>query len=395
MVRILILISLFCSPSVWALSSGAHTDIRAREVGIPFQGTPGPLNAITDVAGVSVGHCTLVSGEGQLVVGKGPVRTGVTAILPTGRTYRPVFAAWSTLNGNGEMTGTTWIEESGFLEEPILLTSTHSVGAVADASIAWRRERRFHDAADELSWASLPVVAETWDGRLHDIHGSHIQREDVFAALDNAASGPVEEGNVGGGTGMVCHQFKGGIGTASRLTSNGYTVGVLVQANYGRREDLSIAGVPVGRTITGLMPEVSPSGHEGNSIIVIIGTDAPLLPHQLKRLSKRASIGLARVGGFGANSSGDLFLAFSVARPAEHRENEVQLVPMLPNDQIDPIFIGAAEATEEAIINALVAAKTMTGINGNRVHALPLDQVQEILRAHNRLALSDAAHLSQ
>jgi len=385
MVRILILVSFLLSTTASAVSPATLAGMRARDVGIPFQGQPGPLNAITDVAGVRVGHRTLVRGEGPLVVGEGPVRTGVTAILPTGRDYRPVFAAWSTLNGNGEMTGTTWIEESGFLEEPILLTSTHSVGAVADASIAWRRERRFHDATDDLGWASLPVVAETWDGRLHDIHGSHIQRDDVFAALDSAASGPVDEGNVGGGTGMVCHQFKGGIGTASRLTAEGYTIGVLVQANYGRREDLSIAGVPVGRAIPDLMPEIAPSGHEGNSIIVILATDAPLLPHQLKRLSKRASIGLARVGGFGANSSGDLFLAFSVARRAAHREDDVQLVPMLPNDQIDPLFIGAAQATEEAIINALVAAETMTGINGNRVYALPLDRVKEILRAHNRL----------
>ncbi len=373
----------------WMLvATAAAAEPRARDLQIPFLGEPGPLNAITDVAGVEVGHRTLIEGEGPLVIGEGPVRTGVTAILPTGRTFRPVFAGWSTLNGNGEMTGTTWIEDSGFLEEPILLTNTHSVGAVYDASIAWRRERGYHDAPDGIAWAALPVVGETWDGRLHDIHGSHVGREDVFAALDGAAAGPVPEGNVGGGTGMVCHRFKGGIGTASRVTEAGHTVGVLVQANYGRREDLTIAGVPVGRKITDLMPEMAPADRkrEGNSILVIIATDAPVLPHQLKRISQRATIGIARVGGFGAHSSGDIFLAFSTAEAQASDSGATQLVPMLPNDRIDPLFIAVSQATEEAIVNALIAAKTMTGIDGNRVHALPHDRLRAILRDHNRLS---------
>lgn len=358
---------------------------RARDLGIPFEGTPGEWNAITDVAGVTVGHRTLIEGEGALVVGEGPVRTGVTAILPQGARYAPVFAAWATLNGNGEMTGTHWIEESGFLEEPILLTNTHSVGTVAEASIAWRRERNYHDGPPgSHGWAALPVVAETWDGRLNDIHGGHVRRDAVLAALDGASSGPVAEGNVGGGTGMVCHRFKGGIGTASRIVEGGYTVGVLVQANYGRREDLTIAGIPVGRSITDLLPEIHglEPPHEGNSIIVIIATDAPLLPHQLKRLARRAPIGIARVGGYGSNSSGDLFLAFSTARPRSTEDEEDLLeTTFLANDAIDPLFRGVAQATEEAILNALVAAETMTGINGNTIHALPHERVRELLQS--------------
>lgn len=377
---------LFVSVSVLLLGvASSIADVRARDLGIPFNGDPGPLNAITDVPGVLVGHRTLIRGEGVWVPGEGPVRTGVTAILPTGMDYRPVFAGWSTLNGNGELTGAIWIEESGFLEEPILLTSTHSVGAVADASIAWRRERGYHDAEDGVSWASLPVVAETWDGRLHDMHGDHISRADVFAALDGARTGPVEEGNVGGGTGMVAHRFKAGIGTASRVVEGGYTLGVLVQANYGRREDLTIAGVPVGREITELMPELKMTVQEGNSIIVVIATDAPLLPHQLKRVSRRAAIGLARLGGFGANSSGDIFLAFSTAEGEASDEAGVRRVPMLANTEIDGFFLAAAEATEEAIVNSLIAAETMKGINDNRVHAIPHDRLREVLRAYNRL----------
>ncbi|NIP98766.1 MAG: S58 family peptidase, partial [Akkermansiaceae bacterium] len=234
----------------------ASAEPRARDLGVPFHGKPGPHNAITDVEGVLVGHVTLVQGEGKLVIGKGPVRTGVTAILPTGRAYRPVFAGWESFNGNGELTGTAWIEESGFLEEPILLTNTRSVGVVHDAVWSWRMARRFHDGTSVAAWASLPVVGETWDGRLNDIHGSHVRREHVFRALDGAESGPVAEGNVGGGTGMVCHRFKGGIGTASRVTDRGHRVGVLVQANYGLRESLRIAGVPVGLEIPDLMPEM-------------------------------------------------------------------------------------------------------------------------------------------
>jgi len=363
---------------------------RARDLGIPFNGTPGRHNAITDVAGVWIGHSTIISGTGDLVVGEGPVRTGITAILPTGKTYRPVYAAWHTLNGNGEMTGTTWIEESGLLDEPILLTNTRSVGLVHDAVWDWRRVNNFHDGTSEFGWASLPVVAETWDGRLNDIHGNHVKREHVFAALDGAMFGPVTEGNVGGGTGMVCHRFKGGIGTASRKTDGGFTLGVIVQANYGTRESLTIAGVPVGREIMDLMPDIHSINPpiEGNSIIVIVATDAPLLPHQLKRIAKRVPLGIGRVGGFGSNSSGDLFLAFSTAAGEPTGVAEIRRVPTLANDAMDPLMIAAVQATEEAIVNALIAAKTMTGINGNTVYAIPHDRVQAALEKHNRLQLT-------
>ena len=360
---------------------------RARDLGIPFSGEPGPHNAITDVAGVLVGHTTLIAGEGPLVVSRGPVRTGVTAILPTGRTNRAVFAAWDTLNGNGEMTGTAWIAESGQLDEPILLTNTRSVGVVHDVVWDWRRERGYHRGEGPLDFAALPVVAETWDGRLNDIHGGHVKRGHVFAALDGAQGGAVAEGNVGGGTGMVCHRFKGGVGTASRV-ADGFTLGVLVQANYGTRESLTIAGVPVGRELTGLMPEMQSleALGEGNSIIVIVATDAPLLPHQLKRLCRRVPLGIGRVGGFGSNSSGDLFLAFSTAALRSTDTEAVKLAPVLDNEAIDPLLLATVEATEEAIVNALVAARTMTGINGNTVHALPHDRVVELLRRHGRLA---------
>jgi len=370
-----------------SLASPAKNQPRARDLGIAFEGEPGPLNAITDVSGVAVGHVTLVEGEGALTVGKGPVRTGVTAILPTGKSWRPVFAAWHSFNGNGEMTGTAWIEESGFLEEPILLTNTRSVGAVHEAVWSWRLARGYHDKGSGLGWAALPVVCETWDGRLNDIHGNHVKQEHVFAALDSSATGPVAEGNVGGGTGMVCHQFKGGIGTASRKVKGGYIVGVLVQANYGKRESLTIAGVPVGREITDLKPEthsLDPAG-SGNSIIVIVATDAPLLPHQLKRLAKRATVGLGKVGGVGENSSGDLFLAFSTATIGQSADNpDLLQTSMLSNDAIDPFFVGTAQATEEAIVNSLVAAQTMTGINGNKVHALPQDRLADALRKYGR-----------
>lgn len=359
---------------------------RARDWGIPFEGVPGTLNAITDVAGVAVGHSTIVEGAGDLEIGTGPVRTGVTAILPTGRAYRPIFASYSSLNGNGEMTGTAWIEESGFLEEPILFTNTHSVGAVYEASIHWRRARRFHGSDSETGWASLPVVGETWDGRLNDIHGHHVKKEHVFEALDGARGGPVAEGNVGGGTGMVCHRFKSGIGTASRITENGYTLGAIVQANYGRREDLTINGVRVGRRLTDLMPEIhsSASPVDGNSILVVIATDAPLLPHQLKRLCRRVPLGIGRTGGYGANSSGDFFLAFSTAAIKETENEELRRVSMLNNDSIDPLFQATIQATEEAILNALVAAETMKGINGNVVHAMPMRRVAEMLAGGRR-----------
>ena len=359
---------------------------RARDLGIPFEGSPGTLNAITDVSGIEVGHTTLVSGEGKLVVGNGPVRTGVTAILPRGKRYDPVCAGWYSLNGNGEMTGTTWVEESGFLDGPLTITNTHSVGAVHDAVIAWVFENRLFDpAAVHFFWIN-PLVAETFDGRMNDINGFHVKREHVFAALDGARPGLVTEGSVGGGTGMICHQFKGGIGTASRKVG-AYTMGVLVQANYGLRKNLTIAGVPVGQEIDDLLPVLTtgdPSPGSG-SIIVIVATDAPLLPHQLKRLARRVPLGIARVGGIGADNSGDIFVAFSTANSGAARRNGVSQLEMLPNDQMTPLFEATIQATEEAIVNAMVAAQTMSGINGNTVYALPHDRLQEVLRKFNRL----------
>jgi L-aminopeptidase/D-esterase-like protein len=364
--------------------------LRARELGIPFDGVPGPLNAITDVLDVKVGHTTLVSGEGKLQVGQGPVRTGVTAILPRGKTNDPVFAAWYSLNGNGEMTGTTWVQESGFLEGPVMLTNTHSVGLVRDTVVAWIHEASLHNPMFADVFWSLPVVAETYDGGLNDINGFHVQREHVFAALNNAASGPVAEGNVGGGTGMVCHEFKGGIGTASRKldSANGaYTIGVLVQANYGSRRNLTIGGVPVGREMTELQPvyHLADGSAGESSIIVALATDAPLLPHQLQRLARRVPLGIARVGGMGANSSGDIFIAFSTANAGAAQRKEIARLEMLPNDLMTPLFEATAFATEEAIVNALAAAETMSGINGNTVHALPHDHLRQVLKKYNRL----------
>jgi len=362
---------------------------RARDLGIPFEGQPGPLNAITDVSGVEVGHATLISGEGSLLVGKGPVRTGVTAVLPRGRKYDPVFAGWYSLNGNGEMTGTTWIEESGFLESPVLITNTHSVGVARDAVVEWMFKNRYYDpVSGDIFW-SLPVVAETYDGLLNDINGFHVRNEHVFQALDQATGGAVAEGNVGGGTGMVCHRFKGGIGTASRRLpedEGGFTIGVIVQANYGDRRSLTIAGVPVGREIEDLLPDINPvNSAGGGSIIVVVATDAPLLPHQLKRIARRVPMGIARVGGIGANTSGDIFLAFSTANAGASRRSGTVELKMLPNDRLSPLFQATIEATEEAIVNALIAAETMTGINGNTVYSLPHTRLQQILREYNRL----------
>jgi D-aminopeptidase len=368
----------------------AEPVIRARDLGVPFDGTPGPLNAITDVAGVTVGHTTLISGEGKLEPGKGPVRTGVTAILPRGRTYDPVFAGWHSLNGNGEMTGTTWITESGFLEGPILITNTHSVGVVRDAAIAWQVEHRLYDALPDepdVFWA-LPIVAETYDGDLNDINGFHVRQDHVFAALDGAKTGPVAEGNVGGGTGMITHGFKGGIGTASRrieVATGNYVVGALVQSNYGIRDTLRIAGVPVGQEITDLQPGKTPQAEERGSIIVVIATDAPLLPHQMRRVAQRASMGLGRMGSYASNGSGDIFVAFSTANPRAATRTGSARLEMLPNDVLGPLFRATVEATEEAIVNALVAARTMTGANGYTVHALPHDRLQAALRKYGRL----------
>ena len=361
---------------------------RARGLGIPFDGTPGPLNAITDVAGVEVGHVTLISGSGKLERGKGPVRTGLTAVLPTGKRYgERVFAAWTALNGNGEMTGAAWVEESGHLGTPILITNTHSVGTVRDAYIEWNANR---GTAEGYSGDfSLPVVTETWDGFLNDINGFHVKKEHTFQVLENAKGGPVAEGNVGGGTGMVAHRFKGGIGTSSRVLradDGGYTIGVLVQANYGRRELLHIAGVPVGKEITDLLPKDGDPGDGTGSIIVVVATDAPLLPHQLKRLARRAALGVGIVGGRGENASGDLFIAFSTANRENAKTEGVARIEMLPNERISPLLIETVHATEEAIVNALIAAETMDGIDGNTVYALPHDRLREILRKYGRLA---------
>lgn len=369
-------------------SASAQSAPRARDLGIPFDGTPGPLNAITDVAGVEVGNVTLISGDGPLKVGVGPVRTGVTAILPRGKASAndPVFAGWFSQNGNGEMTGTTWVEESGFLEGPVMITNTHSVGVVRDAVIKWRVQFGHADASGY--WWSLPVVAETWDGALNDINGFHVKDEHVFEALNTARTGPVQEGSVGGGTGMICHGFKGGIGTASRrldAKAGGYTVGVLVQCNYGRRTQLRIAGVPVGRELEAeTQPGEYPDADEG-SIIIVIATDAPLLPHQLKRLARRASFGVARNGGIAGNGSGDIFIAFSTANAGAGASADVTSVSMLPNDAIDPLFEATIEGVEEAIVNAMIAARTMTGRDGRTVPGLPHDRVREILRKYNRL----------
>jgi D-aminopeptidase len=364
---------------------------RARDLGVPFDGNPGPLDAITDVQGVEVGYTTLISGQGKLVVGKGPVRTGVTAILPRGRqSSDPVFAGWFSLNGNGEMTGTTWVEESGFLEGPVMITNTHSVGVVRDAVIDWRVKHGQPEGSEY--WWSLPVVAETYDGFLNDVNGFHVHPEDVFHAIDTAQGGAIAEGNVGGGTGMVCYEFKGGTGTASRrlpARSGGYTVGVLVQCNCGSREFLRVAGVPVGREIPGpkVWAGVRPQGQEDTgSIIIAVATDAPLVSNQLKRLARRAALGLARTGSISGNGSGDIFIAFSTANPRAAMPNGIRHIEMLPNDQMDPLFEATVQSTEEAIINAMVAARTMTGINNNTVQALPHDKLREVLKKYNRLA---------
>jgi D-aminopeptidase len=361
----------------------AQTEPRARDLGVPFDGTPGPLNAITDVRGVEVGHTTLISGSGPLKVGVGPVRTGVTAIFPRGKTsLDAVFGGWFALNGNGEMTGTTWLEESGLLDGPVMITNTHSVGVVRDAVIAWRVK---HAPPDEegYSW-SLPVVAETADDDLNDMNGFHVKPEHVFNALDTAHGGPLEEGSVGGGTGMICNEFKGGIGTSSRQLDakfGGYTVGVLVQCNYGRRSQLRIAGVPVGREISEHLVRDEDIG----SIIVVVATDAPLIPTQLKRVARRVTLGLGRDGSFASDGSGDIFIAFSTANPGIKGATGLHPLTMLPNQRLNPIFLATVEATEEAVVNAMVAAKTMKGINDYEVIGLPHDRLREILKKYNRL----------
>lgn len=392
-----------------AIAAVAQTRPRGRELGIPFAGQTGPLNAITDVPGIAVGHVTLIEGDGKLVPGKGPIRTGVTAILPRPRgNWDPVFAATFNQNGNGDMTGINWIKESGFLEGPILLTGTHSVGTVRDAAIQWQLKN------GRTFVFTYPIVAETFDF-MNDANGEHVKAAHAFAALDRAKAGPVEEGAVGGGTGMGCNGFKGGIGTSSRVLTPAqgqYTVGVLVQCNYGG--DLRILGAPIRPEITDLrtctvlpqplsrpwtlsMPACPTSGggaaddgslaeHEGRgSIIVIVATNAPLLPHQLERVARRVSLGLGRLGSFAGNSSGDLFLAFSTANEGAAKPDGTPALTILPNDRIDPLFQATIDATEEAVVNAMLAAKTMTGADGIRAFGLPGDRVVAALRKYNRM----------
>ena len=362
---------------------------RARDIGIPFDGTTGKFNAITDVKGVEVGYSTIISGQGTNIRGKGPVRTGVTAILPRGRNNNPVYANWYSLNGNGEMTGTTWITESGFLEGPVMITNTNSVGVVRDAVLKWFVKTGWYK---EDFWYTYPVVAETYDGFLNDIYGFHIKESNAFEALDSAKSGYVKEGNVGGGTGMMCLGFKGGTGTSSRvikIKDSTYTVGVLVQSNFGSKRNLSIAGVLVGRELKDTMNyefKAPPSYRPGDgSIIVVLATDAPLLPHQLKRMAARVALGVGKVGGRGENGSGDIFITFSTANPSAFQRDNFTKLEELPNDLINPLFEATVQAVEEAIINAMVAAETMEGINGNKAYGLPHKLVIDVLKKYNRI----------
>jgi D-aminopeptidase len=369
--------------------------MRARDLGIAFgRGRPGPFNAITDVAGVRVGHTTLIEGDGPLVVGRGPIRTGVTVVTPRGPDdwREPVFAGCHRLNGNGELTGLEWVRESGLLTTPVAITNTHSVGVVRDALVAASVEQHLTESA----WWALPVAGETYDGLLNDINGQHVRSEHLHAALQSAAGGPVTEGNVGGGTGSICHEFKGGIGTSSRVTDaalGGHTVGVLVQANYGKREWLRVDGMRVGEAIgVDIVPSpyrdagraLPPAG--SGSIIVVIATDAPLLPHQCERLAQRAGLGIARCGGTAGHTSGDLFIAFATGNrlpTADRRDQETQPtydVRAVGDRVIDALFDAVIEATEEAIINALVAAETMTGRDGITAHRLPHDRLVDVVR---------------
>jgi L-aminopeptidase/D-esterase-like protein len=367
---------------------------RARDLGVPFVGKTGQNNAITDVKGVEVGYSTIISGNGDNVVGKGPVRTGVTAVFPRGKSekFSPVYANWYSLNGNGEMTGTTWVTESGFLETPIMITNTNSVGVVRDAVLKWYVETDWYNGEDW--WYTYPVVAETYDGFLNDIYGFHVKEENVREAIDNAKSGRIEEGNVGGGTGMMCLGFKGGTGTASRIIKikdSTYTLGVIVQSNFGAKRNLTIAGVPVGIELKDTLnyqynaPPQSRRKEGDGSIIVIVATDAPLLPHQLKRIAQRVPLGIGIVGGRGSNGSGDIFLAFSTANGKAFNRKEIVTIESLPNDQLMPLFEATVQSVEEAIINAMIAAETMKGINGNKAYALPHDLLVETLKKYNRL----------
>jgi D-aminopeptidase len=378
MKRMLLACLLVASAAYLPTAAGSDKP-RARAFGIPFDGTPGQMNAITDVASLTVGYTTLIEGSGAHAV-----RTGVTAILPRGRATleKPVFAGVFSLNGNGEMTGTHWIEESGFLEGPVMITGTHSVGTVRDAVIAWRIKQGNPDPSGY--WWSLPVVAETWDGDLSDANGFHVKPEHVFAALEGARGGALAEGNVGGGTAMICHQFKCGTGTSSRvvdIAGQRYTVGVLVQSNYGVRSELRIAGVPVGKFMPVKPP---PESQDKGSIIIIVATDAPLLPHQTKRLARRASLGLARNGSYAGDGSGDLFLAFSTANAAASQTESFEL-RALANGQLNPLFLATVQAVEESILNAMVAAETMTGRDGVTVPAIDTSELKKILKQFERL----------
>ena len=367
---------------------------RARDLGVPFFGEPGKLNSITDVKGVEVGYSTIITGEGENIIGEGPVRTGVTAIFPRGKAkkFSPVYANWYSLNGNGEMTGTTWITESGFLETPIMITNTNSVGVVRDAVLKWYVDTDWYKGEDW--WYTYPVVAETYDGFLNDIYGFHVKEEHVLEAINNASSGEIIEGNVGGGTGMMCLGFKGGTGTASRqfkIADSTYTLGALVQANFGAKFNLTISGVPVGRELKDTLnyemrkPPKSTRKEGDGSIIVVIATDAPLLPHQLKRIAQRIPIGIGNVGGRGSNGSGDIFIAFSTANENAFNRKEIVGIESLPNDQMNWFFQSTAEAVEEAIINAMIAAEDMEGINGNKAYAVPHDLLIQTLKKYNRI----------
>ncbi len=370
---------------------------RARDYGIPFDGTPGKSNAITDVGNVTVGHSTIIKGSGKLVKGQGPIRTGVTAILPHGKEFHPCYANFYALNGNGDMTGTHWITESGFLETPILITNTGSVGIVRDATWQWMDQHKYYTPIFKDYWFAYPVVGETYDGILNDINGQHVKKENVFAALDSARSGAVKEGGVGGGTGMICYGFKGGIGTSSRVINKqagGYTVGVLVQANHGGRSQLTISGVPVGKEMTdtlglqisGVTTKQKPLEQELGSIIIVLATDAPLLPGQIKRLAQRIPLGLTRTGAIGGNSSGDIFIAFSTANKDAFSNTEEKQVTTMSNETMNLLFTATIQATEEAIINALFAGETMEGIDGNKVYGLPKEKVVQIMKKYNRMS---------
>ena len=367
---------------------------RARDLGVPFEGTPGPLNAITDVSGIEVGYSTIISGSGKNIVGEGPVRTGVTAIFPRGKAqkFSPVYANWYSLNGNGEMTGTTWVTESGFLETPLMITNTNSVGVVRDAVLKWYVDTDWYRGEDW--WYTYPVVAETYDGFLNDIYGFHVKEEHVREAIEDASGGQIAEGNVGGGTGMMCLGFKGGTGTASRritVKESTYTLGVLVQSNFGGKRNFTVAGVPVGQELMDTLnyeykaPPMSRRQEGDGSIIVIVATDAPFLPHQLKRIAQRVPLGIGLVGGRGSNGSGDIFLAFSTANEKAFNRGETTSVETFPNDLITPFFDATVQAVEEAIINAMVAAETMEGNNGNKAYALPHELLIQTLKKYNRI----------